>query len=231
MRTSVYAAQPGAAGAEAEAVLAIWSTTPADTLADFRAWHNEEHLPERIALPGFVRARRFVSCEQPGRFFAWYDVERLEDLESEAYRACVDAPSAWTMRILSRQIDPARGLFRKRFSAVRAGGGLVAVWRLETSPSDGPGIEALCAALPNLAAQPAVAAVHLLVAAEEMSAVGSAATNALVGVQTPALVLVAEGWSDADDLRAVSARCSLSGILELGGAVEVYRLEAMMQAR
>jgi hypothetical protein len=33
---------------------------PADEL-DFNEWYNREHIDERVALPGFRRARRYVA--------------------------------------------------------------------------------------------------------------------------------------------------------------------------
>ncbi len=43
------------------ALLAIWNGIAEEAEADFLAWHVREHIPERVAVPGFLRARRYVA--------------------------------------------------------------------------------------------------------------------------------------------------------------------------
>jgi hypothetical protein len=66
---------------------------------DFNQWYEQEHLPERMALPGFLRARRFTAIEGSPKYLALYDLESPEVLNSEAYRHMVGAgKTAWTRR-------------------------------------------------------------------------------------------------------------------------------------
>src|SRR5215813_11634719 len=41
---------------------------------EFNAWYDTEHLPERLALPGFETARRFVCISGHPRYLAMYDL-------------------------------------------------------------------------------------------------------------------------------------------------------------
>lgn len=67
---------------------------------DFNRWYEEEHLAERLAVPGFLTARRFVAIEGAPKYLALYDLESPEVLQSEVYRHAVGAgKSAWTRRI------------------------------------------------------------------------------------------------------------------------------------
>ena len=51
---------------------------------EFNAWYDEEHLPERLAIPGFRSARRWVS----GRtYLATYELDSAAVLQSAAYLA------------------------------------------------------------------------------------------------------------------------------------------------
>jgi hypothetical protein len=43
-------------------VLAIWNDVAPEAEAEFNAWYLEQHLPERLAVPGFRRARRWWSA-------------------------------------------------------------------------------------------------------------------------------------------------------------------------
>ena len=77
---------------------------PAPTLEEeLNDWYDNEHLPERRALPGFETARRYTSLGDGPRYAAIYDLASLEVLQSEAYRAVSGANvSPWTRRVTSR---------------------------------------------------------------------------------------------------------------------------------
>ena len=67
---------------------------------DFNRWYEEEHLDERMAIPGFINARRFTALEGGPKYLALYDLESPEVLQSAPYRHIVGASkSAWTKRL------------------------------------------------------------------------------------------------------------------------------------
>src|SRR2546421_3704624 len=67
---------------------------------DFNRWYEEEHLAERMAIPGFINARRFTALEGGPKYLALYDLESPEVLQSAPYRHVVGAgKSAWTRRL------------------------------------------------------------------------------------------------------------------------------------
>jgi hypothetical protein len=66
---------------------------------EFNAWYDEEHLPERLAIPGFRSARRWVS----GRtYLATYELDSAAVLQSAAYLARYQNPTPWSKRCLGR---------------------------------------------------------------------------------------------------------------------------------
>ena len=70
---------------------------------EFNAWYDTEHIPERLAIPGFETGLRFVCLEGHPRYLAMYDLERPEVLESAAYlKVGHDKASPWTKRVTSR---------------------------------------------------------------------------------------------------------------------------------
>lgn len=70
---------------------------------DFNRWYEEEHLDERMGIPGFINARRFVALEGGPKYLATYDLESPDVLQSEPYRHIVGpGKSAWTKRIESQ---------------------------------------------------------------------------------------------------------------------------------
>src|SRR5256885_14571463 len=73
---------------------------------DFNRWYEEEHLAERMAIPGLINARRFTALEGGPKYLALYDLESLEALQSPAYRHVVgDGTSAGTRRKQKRFIN------------------------------------------------------------------------------------------------------------------------------
>ncbi len=65
-------------------VLAIWNGIAAEAEADFVAWHIGEHIPERVAVPGFLRGRRYVAERGTPKYFNFYETETPEVLVARA---------------------------------------------------------------------------------------------------------------------------------------------------
>ena len=42
-----------------KAALAMWLEIEPQHSLDFQHWHSHEHLPERLGIPGFLRAARW----------------------------------------------------------------------------------------------------------------------------------------------------------------------------
>lgn len=88
-----------------EAALALWGGIDPAREAEFNDWYTHEHLPERIAIPGFLRARRYVGSVADERLAGWryftlYEVETAKVLHSPAYLAALNAPTAGTLAAL-----------------------------------------------------------------------------------------------------------------------------------
>ena len=73
---------------------------------EFNAWYDEEHLPERLSIPGFLSARRWVCDCRPGegRYLATYELESAAVLASPAYLARFEKPTPWTRRCLGSAV-------------------------------------------------------------------------------------------------------------------------------
>ncbi len=62
------------ADAPKAAVLAIWSDVTAEAEAELNEWYRREHVPERLAIPEFLRGCRYratdASIASPGSLLA-----------------------------------------------------------------------------------------------------------------------------------------------------------------
>ena len=66
---------------------------------EFNAWYDTEHLAERLAIPGFRSAQRWVS----GRtYLATYELDTLAVLHTPAYLARFQNQSPWSRRCLGK---------------------------------------------------------------------------------------------------------------------------------
>jgi hypothetical protein len=79
---------------------------------DFNRWYEEEHLDERMRIPGFINARRFTAVEGGPKYLALYDLESPEVLQSAPYQHVVGVgKSAWTRRMESQFINFRRNVY------------------------------------------------------------------------------------------------------------------------
>jgi hypothetical protein len=80
------------------ALLMVWADVPADKEKDFNRWYNEEHLAERLAVPGFLSGARYEAVKSGPKHLACYELENAAVLESPAYKRVQANPSEWTKR-------------------------------------------------------------------------------------------------------------------------------------
>ena len=93
-------------------LLLTMTEPPPQMEEEFNAWYDTEHLPERLAIPGFVSARRWVDPQAAagtGKYLATYELKSQEVLQTPGYLAHVGAHfTPWSKRCLSRCV-----LFRR----------------------------------------------------------------------------------------------------------------------
>ena len=80
------------------ALLMVWCDVPADKEAEFNRWYNEEHLDERMSVPGFLSAARYEAVKGGPRHLAVYELENAAVMESDAYKKVANNPTPWTQR-------------------------------------------------------------------------------------------------------------------------------------
>jgi hypothetical protein len=81
------------------ALLMVWTDVPADKEQEFNRWYNEEHIPERMAIPGFLGGARYEAVKGGPKHLAYYELENVAVLASEAYQKVAKNPTPWTRAI------------------------------------------------------------------------------------------------------------------------------------
>jgi hypothetical protein len=70
---------------------------------EFHDWYDTEHVPERLRVPGFINAERWIGISNPKQSLALYDLDEVGVLQSAPYRAVGGANgSPWTKRVTGR---------------------------------------------------------------------------------------------------------------------------------
>ena len=79
---------------------------PAAMEEEFNAWYDTEHLAERLAIPGFRSARRWVADCKPGegKYLATYELDSVAVLSSRAYLARFENQTPWSRRCLAKTV-------------------------------------------------------------------------------------------------------------------------------
>jgi hypothetical protein len=82
---------------------------------EFNRWYNEEHLPERLSIPGYISARRFKLEEGNGvlKYLCIWELEDATPLHSEEHRAQQRRPSPLRDAAHSHITQRARGLYQQ----------------------------------------------------------------------------------------------------------------------
>ncbi len=103
---------------------------------DFNLWYDREHLAERVAIEGFIEARRWIAEEAPTKYFCTYSTETFEVLNSPAYQKVLANQTDWSKHHISRFRNPGRVVGRITVSRGQGRGGVLGVVRLRPNPSD-----------------------------------------------------------------------------------------------
>ena len=188
-----------------QAALAMWWDMAPDMRAEFEHWHTHEHFPERLGIPGFLRATRWADAGGGEGFFILYDLQAWETLASPAYLARLNAPSDWSRRLMPHHRNMVRSQCRVLASAGSAVGAHALTIRLAPAPgADAKLLAHIRALLPALAQRDGVGGAHLL--RTEAPAIAPTTEQAIRGMADRAadwiLVVVAYAGGALDALRA-----------------------------
>ena len=98
-------------------VLVVTMEVDREDEAEFNKWYNEQHLPERMEIPGYVSARRFKLEEGDGalQYLCIWELEDGSPLQSQMYQDQQADPTALYLRVNQTIKARTRGLYRQIF--------------------------------------------------------------------------------------------------------------------
>lgn len=192
-------------------VVAIWHDLLPDAKTDFYEWHNREHMPERVGIPGFRRGRRYIAVSGAPEFFNLYEADSPEVLSGQDYLNRLNAPTPWTQRVVPSFRNVARSICRVAFTGGVGSGGSMLTMRFDVGAAQRTdATETLVSeTLPPLTLRDGIAGVHLCLADEAASNVETAEKKVRTDTTlVPSWVLLIEGNS-ATDVQAAGQEFSL----------------------
>jgi hypothetical protein len=98
--------------------------------AEFNRWYDREHLEERVAIDGFVEARRYVAHEGRPKYLSLYSTATFEVLDSPAYRTALANQTDWSRATIARFKNMIRAVARITISRGQGRGAALGILRL-----------------------------------------------------------------------------------------------------
>jgi len=169
-----------------------WGITP-DLKAEFEDWHTHEHMPERLAIPGFLRGTRWISVSGEPSYFVLYEVQELATLTGGPYLERLNDPTPWSRKMMPHHRNMVRSLCEVRASFGRGVAQALATLQQEVSASS-------LSALPH---RKGITAAHLL-ESQSMAGMRPTTEQKIRGGDAEAKWIVLIGGYDVDAVAAAS---------------------------
>jgi len=81
------------------ALLMVFVDIDTEQDADFNKWYNEEHIAERLAIPGVLSAARYVAIQGSPKYLAFYELDEAEAYYSDTWKNILANPTDWSKRM------------------------------------------------------------------------------------------------------------------------------------
>jgi hypothetical protein len=101
---------------------------------DFNRWYDREHLEERVAIAGFIEARRYVAEQGSPKYLSLYSTNTIEVLDSAPYRARLADQTEWSVTTMAKFKNMIRSVARITISKGTGRGALLGLIRLRPKP-------------------------------------------------------------------------------------------------
>jgi hypothetical protein len=103
---------------------------------EFNQWYDREHLAERVAIEGFVEARRYVAVNAAPKYLGLYSTATFDVLDSRAYRTALASQTKWSLTNIGRFQNMLRSVARITVSRGQGRGAALGLVRIRP-PVDG----------------------------------------------------------------------------------------------
>jgi len=120
-----------------QGVLAIWNDLDPKIETDYHEWYWQEHLLERLAIPGFLTARRYEGVGNGPKYFSFYLTTSVEVLRTPEYLQRIHNPTEWTRRCMASFRNMNRTACRQTIDLGRGIGSAAVTMEIEAAAGQG----------------------------------------------------------------------------------------------
>lgn len=97
-------------------LLLVMHDIPTELNQEMNDWYHQEHIAERLAVPGINSARRYQAIDSQPAYMIVYKCDSVASLLSDDYRQILDAPTEKTRKILPRMENVIRAVCAETWS-------------------------------------------------------------------------------------------------------------------
>ena len=207
----------------------VWNDVAAEGRRQFYDWHDKEHIPERLGIPGFRRGRRYIRPNHSPEWFTMYEADDLSVVTSPPYLARLNAPTPATQQTLKYFRNTSRAVCRVACSVGSSSGGHMLTLRLQAPEGQSEALQALAmkTLFPRALQLTGVVACHLYAADQSASHADTAEARTRT-FDVPSWVLLAEITTPAasDEVRRALDGPELAGLsVRIREDAAIYALE------
>lgn len=117
-------------------MLVVFTEVKARDERDLNEWYNREHIDERINLPGFHRARRYVAVRGSPKYLATYECDSVSDLATPDYLRLLANQTPWSQAVMARFTHFHRLTLRVQVDMTHGVGGAITCVRFVPDPRE-----------------------------------------------------------------------------------------------
>jgi hypothetical protein len=129
---------------------------------EFNAWYDREHLAERVAIPGFLEARRYVAVDAAPKYLGLYSTATFDVLDSDAYRTALANQTAWSKANIGRFHNMLRSVARITASRGVGRGAALGLVRIRPSTDGAAALRASIVTLLDPGSLDGIISMHLM---------------------------------------------------------------------
>lgn len=136
---------------------------------EFNIWYDREHLAERVAIEGFLEARRWIADQASPKYFCTYSTAAFADLNSPAYKRALANQTEWSTKNISRFKHMIRAVGRITASRGQGRGGALGVVRLRPAAESEDALRTRIRELLDPGTLPGIVSMHLVESDPQLS--------------------------------------------------------------
>ena len=82
-----------------DGLLLVYSDVAPEHDEEYNRWYNEEHIPERLSIPGVLDAARYQAVQGGPKYLAVYELDSHEAWYSDEWQKWLNEPTEWSRRM------------------------------------------------------------------------------------------------------------------------------------